>query len=128
MEYDADRYEARLAGSEHFEETCFRLHWLGYGLQDYLRNQMMVRASGENTGNPIQDFVRHCESLSEYDEKRIMKQIKKAESGWFDTHPSDTDRIESARRENAPGVFRSELPAEVIFQKFDDMCISLMRV
>jgi len=126
MEFDADRYEARLAGSKTFEETCFRLHWLGYGMEDFFRNHMIRQSTGQETGNPIRDFVYHCDTLSKYDEKRVRRRIRKAKTGLLDTHPADTERIENAQRENASGVFKSDLPAAAVFQKFDQLCMSLM--
>lgn len=125
MEFDADRYEYRLAGSAAFEETTFRLQWLGYGMQDYFRNTMH-RAPGEQTGNPIRDFVRHCESLTEKDRKRVRRRMEKSTTGFFDVHPADSERIAMAQKENAPGVFTSQLPADAIFKNFDTMCAQMM--
>lgn len=128
MEFDADRYEARLAGSKTFEETCFRLHWLGYGMQDYFRNHAVLAETGKETGNPVRDFVMHCDSMSKYDEKRVRRRIRKSKTGLLDTHPADPERIENALRENADGVFKSDLPAEAVFQNFDLLCLGLMKL
>lgn len=128
MEFDADRYEARLAGSKTFEETCFRLHWLGHGMQDFFRNAAVRPPSGQETGNLIRDFVNHCDSLGEHDEKRIHRRIKKEKTGWLDTHPADSERIASAQREDTDEVFQSDLPAEAVFQNFDQLCLGLMRI
>ncbi|OAI52680.1 hypothetical protein AYO47_01175 [Planctomyces sp. SCGC AG-212-M04] len=46
---------------------------------------------------------------------------------WLDTHPSTNDRIDAAKRENAPGVFHCDLPADVVFNGFDELCLSLQR-
>lgn len=128
MEYDADRYEARLAGSKTFQETCFRLHWLGYGMQDYSRNLAVAPPTGKETGNPIRDFVIHCDAMSEYDEKRVRRRIRKSKTGLLDTHPADPERIENALREDTEGVFKSDLPAEAVFQNFDLLCLNLMKL
>ena len=37
----------------------------------------------------------------------------------FATHPANRDRIASAARERAPGLFQTEAPATVLFQDFD---------
>ena len=124
MEYDADRYETRLAGSQNFEQTCFQLRRLAYGLNDFMKT-MRMHGPEATTGNPVRDLMQHCDSLSEEDEERIQRRIKKAKTGLFDTHPADSQRIEEAMRENAEGVFHSDLPAEAVFQKFDRMCASL---
>ena len=40
-------------------------------------------------------------------------------SGLLDTHPSNGDRIRAARRAAEPGVFQCDLPATVLFSRFD---------
>jgi Zn-dependent protease with chaperone function len=126
MEFDADRHEARLAGSASFEGTCLRLHWLTYGLNDFLKSRMVRASAGTDTGNPIRDFIQHCSTLNEHDGKRIHRRIQKAKTGWLYTHPADRERIENAARENAPGVFSSKLPAEAVFSSFDRLCLSMI--
>ncbi|MFY9253950.1 MAG: M48 family metalloprotease [Fuerstiella sp.] len=128
MEFDADRYEARLAGSTTFEETSFRLHLMAFGMQDYFRNMMVRQPSAQETGNPIRNFVLHCDSLGEHDVKRIRKRLQKAKTGLLDTHPADPERIANALRENTDGVFQSRLPAEALFQQFDKLCMGMMRI
>jgi len=49
----------------------------------------------------------------------VDKMIADSKASLFDTHPADKDRIESARAEQAPGVFFSDLPATVLFGQFD---------
>jgi hypothetical protein len=45
--------------------------------------------------------------------------INESKTGLFDDHPADSERIASARAEQTPGVFHSDLPATVLFQDFD---------
>src|SRR5262249_32952591 len=49
----------------------------------------------------------------------IDKATAETSTGWFDSHPSDKDRIAAAAAEQAPGVFRSNLPASALFGSFD---------
>jgi hypothetical protein len=42
-----------------------------------------------------------------------------ARTGWFDTHPSDGDRIRKMRLADEPGVFHLEVPATVLFANFE---------
>jgi Zn-dependent protease with chaperone function len=126
MEYDADRYEARLAGSKTFAETSKRLHTLYYGAEQFFKS--LGRRPVEVTGNFVRDIVNHCGTLDDLDEKRMRRRRKKEKTGWFDTHPSTADRIASANEEDAPGIFRSKLPAEAVFHEFDQLCLSLQRI
>lgn len=125
MEYDADRYETRLVGTDTFRETCFRLNWLAYGLEDMYRNRYNWMQREDENLNPVRNFIQHCDSLSEHDQKRMKRRMKKSKTGLLDTHPADTDRIASAEQEDADGVFSSDLPAEAVFQQFDHLCLLL---
>lgn len=127
MEFDADRYEVRLCGSKQFEKTCYRLHCLGFAMQDFFRN-FMIRGGQPSSGNLVRDVVRHCDELPEMDLKRIRKRINKSKTGLLDTHPADSERIAAAEKENAKGVFDSDLPAEALFREFDQLCNRLMMV
>jgi hypothetical protein len=120
------RYEIRLAGTETFIATSKRLHQLNYGAQEFLKALFLGKIT-EASGNLARDMVRHCEALDWVDEKRMKRRLKRQKTGWFDTHPSTNDRIEAAKRENAQGVFHSDLPADVIFNGFDEICLSLQR-
>jgi Zn-dependent protease with chaperone function len=126
MEYDADRYEIRLAGTENFIATSKRLHQLNYGAGQFFRALYLGKIQ-ESSGNLARDMVNHCEKLDWVDEKRMKRRLKKEKTGWFDTHPSTNDRIAAAKRENATGVFHCELPADVVFNGFDELCLSLQR-
>lgn len=128
MEFDADRYETRLSGSEQFGKTCFRLHSLGFAMQDFFRNYMVRAETSERSSNVIRDIVRHCDELSEIDRKKIQKRIHKAKTGLLDTHPADAERIAAAEKESTDGVFNSNLPAEALFRQFDQLCARLMSV
>ena len=123
MEFDADRYEARLAGSETFRKTCLRLQCLNYGLLAYLHGG----PPPDSNGNPIRDIVAYSDSIPGQDLKQIKKHIKKSENGWFDTHPADSERIASAKREEAEGIFHSDLPAETVVKHFDRLCNNLLQ-
>lgn len=128
MEFDADRYETRLSGSPQFAETCFRLHCLGFGMHDFVRNYMVNAGSDSSSPNMIRNIVRHCDELSDIDKKQIRKRIKKGKTELLATHPSDSERIAAAEKEDAQGVFDSDLPAEALFRQFDQLCSRLMTI
>jgi Zn-dependent protease with chaperone function len=112
MEYDADRYEARLAGSDVFAATAGRIRLLGAG-------QAVALARLE------EGWSRRCicddlPALAAAMVPRLPAAVKTAvedpnadakKPGVFDTHPPDRARIASAEREAAPGIFRLERPA-----------------
>ena len=97
MEFDADRHEARLAGSEVFESTSRRIL------------QLTVAAQGAQSD--LGEFYREgrlCDDLPkliEHNYQQFTPEVidkldrisRDATTGLLVTHPCDTDRIASAR-------------------------------
>lgn len=118
MEYDADKYEARLAGSDVFESTTRRMRELG--LADYITNSMIASCS-ERAGLP--DNLPLCLSKVARDlppdvEAVTDQMINEGTTGWLDSHPADRDRIAAARKQQAAGIFHIERPAKALLKDF----------
>ena len=122
MEYDADRYEARVAGSETFAQTADRLLVLSLAsqgahsdlVQSWQTNRLaddLPRLILENVGELQQ---AHSAVLAAARESSARETTKA-----FATHPANRDRIASAARERAPGLFQIEAPATVLFHDYD---------
>lgn len=122
MEFDADMHETRLAGSETFRSTSRELQRLGFAYGEALN-----RAGRAHRDGQLPDDIP---ALMRYERKRtkpeiiaeIDKQAQLAKTGFFDTHPSDSDRIARAEAEAAPGLYKVEVPASELFQHFDAIC------
>jgi Zn-dependent protease with chaperone function len=122
MEYDADRYEARLAGAAAYAETARKILLLqlvtnaAYGLAD---------SSWAKTGRLPDDLSALILSLSSCippaDFRKIEKELEKSRTGLFDTHPAHGERLASVRREGAPGVFHLDGSASQLFKDFPKM-------
>jgi Zn-dependent protease with chaperone function len=122
MEFDADRHEARLAGSEVFESTS--------------RSIFLLSVAAQGAQSDLGDFYREgrlCDNLPKlilHNYREFTPDVlhkldtisSETKTGWLDTHPCDTERIASAKGENAPGIFQIELPASVLFADFDSTC------
>lgn len=121
MEYDADRYEARLAGSETFALTVRQLRRLNaaqYGAFAYL-NEMWKDG---RLANDLPAFIAtKLEKLPVDFTRQDEEHLAKTKTGLFDTHPADQDRIASAAREQAQGLFRLDAPATALFQNLDNI-------
>lgn len=124
MEFDADRFEARLVGSDTFEETIYRLMELHYAVHRMAIGQFAIERA---TGNITRDALTRCQELTDAERQNIRRKVRKMKVGWFSTHPSFRSRIDSVKRSPNPGVFQSDLPATVVFQNFDELCLSLQR-
>ena len=119
MEFDADRYEARVAGSEAFESTALKLQGLGLAAQ---RAQHDLGGFWSEARLP-DDFPKliqeNYRTFSKDALSRIRTGVLERRAGWWDTHPADKERIESARHEGAPGLVLPEVSSTVLFSDFD---------
>jgi Zn-dependent protease with chaperone function len=119
MEYDADRYETRLAGTEAFAGTARQLLLLNLATNGAYA---LAAASWHKTGRLPDDLsaliVTLAEGVPPAEFRKIEQEQHKGKTSFFDTHPADGDRLASARRENAPGVFHLDGPATQLFKDF----------
>jgi Zn-dependent protease with chaperone function len=119
MEYDADRYETRLAGTEKFKETTGRLVQLGLASQIAFGLANCCWSRKRQLPNDLAELIITLDSSVAASElKKIESELMKSKTGLFDTHPANGDRIENARRENAPGIFHLDGPATRLFSDF----------
>lgn len=127
MEYDADSYEAKVAGSDSFESTAARLKVLNVATQVAFED---VRQSW--TGNRLPEnlplLINHkAASLSGDMHQKLADASAATKTGWFDTHPCDVDRVRAARALSEPGVFRVEEPATGLFADFAETSKAITR-
>jgi hypothetical protein len=121
MEYDADRYEARMVGADVFAETMTRLGELGLASQGAYADL----ATSWNDRRLPNDLPR----LILANVPQIPAEVREAfraanlqrKTGTFDTHPADKDRIAHARREGSEGILRIGGPATDLFSNFDGL-------
>lgn len=122
MEYDADRYEARLAGSKTFAKTQRRLLLLGLATNG--ANFVAARSwflTGKLPDDLSSLILGISEGISKKEFRKIEKQEEKTTTGFFDSHPAHAERLANARKENAEGLFRLEGPATELFREFPKM-------
>jgi Zn-dependent protease with chaperone function len=121
MEFDADRYQARVAGSDEFRRTIARLPMLieAYGkAMETLSKTWVEKQLGDNLPELV---VAHVGQIHKEHSERPQEQSRKAKTGLFDTHPAVGDRIANAARENTPGIFRIEGSATLLFMRFREL-------
>ncbi len=120
MEYDADSYEIKIAGSVASEAATRR----GAELMEALgRSYKEMRTVWNLSRRLPEDFpaylaLQHSRIPLAFRE-RIQDTLGLTRTGLFDTHPSDGDRIRRARQAGEPGVFYLDRPASVLFSRFD---------
>ena len=127
MEYDADSYETKLAGSDAFESTANQLNVLNVATSaayDDVRQSWAANRLPEN----LPWLIHHKAGALPPDvQEKLSTATISGKTRWFDTHPCDADRIRAARRLNEPGVFQLALPASQLFSSFDDLSKTITR-
>lgn len=127
MEYDADSYEAKVAGSDAFESTAARLQELNVASQFALEEARQSWTSNRLPENlPL--LVEHKAATLPGDiRQKLLSSGDSTKTGWFDTHPCDADRVKAARALNEPGVFQVERPARGLFADFAETSKAVTR-
>jgi len=119
MEYDADRYETRLAGTEAFVEASRRLLLLELASNSAFG---LAFESWSKTGKLPDDLstliLAMAERIPREEFRRIEQELASGKTGFFDTHPAHGERLASARREAAEGAFHLERATAQLFKDF----------
>jgi Zn-dependent protease with chaperone function len=120
MEYDADSYEIKLAGSQAFESTMRRFHVLGVTLDRTYKDMRSMWNIGKRLPENFPAyFMNYATAMPETERVRLEDTMGLQATGIFDTHPSNGDRIRRARQAGEPGVFQIEAPASALFSSFE---------
>jgi Zn-dependent protease with chaperone function len=121
MEYDADRHEARVAGSESFARVGHKLVVLGAARQ--AAGSLQERWwQGRRLADDVPALVVAAAARLEArpaDVQQILEQALAQKTGWFDTHPALRDRLASAAHAAEPGAITLEAPASVLFSDLE---------
>ncbi|MFK7779201.1 MAG: M48 family metallopeptidase [Gimesia sp.] len=118
MEFDADRYETRLAGSRCFASTSKKLMLLGVANQGALSDLGQFYSEGRLVDNLPALININLKKLPESVVQAVDAAIQQETTGWLDTHPATLERIASAEKEDAEGIFRLKAPATILLSDF----------
>ena len=118
MEFDADHYETQLSGSNGFAETAERLRLLSIGWQRAIAQQQQA-FEGKRLVDDLPGLIAiETQRLPGEAREALQKAARESKTGWFDTHPSDADRVRAAEAEATGGVLSGEVPARELFADF----------
>jgi Zn-dependent protease with chaperone function len=125
MEYDADGYETRLAGSEAFARTAAKLQHLNAAWQ-VAGQKIQESWTSHRLPENLPAFVNACTRNTPAE---LREKIESAgrKTRFLDTHPCDADRTKAARALKQPGIFHDQKPASELFQDFDGLCRAATR-
>ncbi len=119
MEFDADRCEIHVAGSDGMEQTTIRLQELGVTMNGLHREMEKTWRTSHRLPDNVPVLVGyHVSRLPEDVRQELANSIAGGKTGWLDTHPSDMDRISAARRIAAPGLFNEDAHSTGLLENF----------
>lgn len=119
MEYDADGYEIRLAGSAAFAATIRRLAVLRAALVQANKEAAAMWHLGRHLPDNFPAYLLYHESRMPLALRQAeAAKDERAKTKAFDSHPSDGDRLRRARETNDPGIFGEEQPATALFAHY----------
>ncbi|MDB6121335.1 MAG: heat shock protein HtpX [Pedosphaera sp.] len=118
MEYDADSYETKLAGSNAFAATTAKLRSLSLASQ-FAYHEMQESWRNRRLPENLPLFINVSTNSIPPDVKaKVEEASAKTKTGIFDTHPADADRIRAAQALSQPGVFHLDEAATNLFNDF----------
>lgn len=118
MEFDADCYEARLAGSDCFESTTRKMALLNAATQGAYVDLDEFAQEGRLADDLPRLIASNVGQLKPAVVELVNKAVDEETTELFATHPASRDRIDRAREEQAPGIFHVELPGAALFRDF----------
>lgn len=128
MEFDADRYQARLTGADNFEKTFDRIVALSAAhslVMGDLADAWKDRRLGDDLPGLIAAKVDEMPRELREAVKTLADERKTA---VFSTHPTDRARKKRVRKENAVGVLRATGPASALFMNFESACKGITQI
>lgn len=131
MEFDADRYEARVAGSEIFKDTCWRMRVMEVATH-LTRAQLQMAWHEQRLADNLPSLIAfNANDLPRPVMEHVRKTVARTQTAWHDTHPADMERMARVAREKAPGVYHQALPSTMLLQAFQErarrMSLSMYR-
>jgi Zn-dependent protease with chaperone function len=120
MEFDADRLETQVVGSATFAATTRRFHLLNVAWQRALAHQQETFAADRLVDNLPGLIAMTANRLPEKVRQDVQQTIEGGRTRWFDTHPSDRDRISASNALARVGALESDGAATLLFQDFSE--------
>ncbi|HWF19325.1 MAG TPA: M48 family metalloprotease [Verrucomicrobiae bacterium] len=122
MEFDADRYETRLSGSEGFPATTRRLRQLNLGSDAAIKQIRDKWSKERKLFDQIPDFmVSRADEITAEAQEKLHASLSRRRTRLFDMHPSDDERVQHALAAREPGIFHSTMPAACLFADFSEL-------
>lgn len=117
MEFDADRYEVELTGSQGYRVVAEKMRILSAGHAAASNMAERGLSEGRLPDNIPMLTKAAAESFDAKTRDAIVAEIQEVNRSVFDTHPPDRERIAAAHRLDKPGVFRNPESAHKLLRE-----------
>ncbi|MBO1319025.1 M48 family metalloprotease [Acanthopleuribacter pedis] len=124
MEYDADRYEARLIGMDVFTETTRELFYIQLAHELAMNELLLYVPEGKLVDNLAAFTAYHRQRISGETLRRFNQLQAETTRSLSDSHPTFQKRIENVRKAGGQAILVSEERATSLFQDFSELCRS----
>lgn len=123
MEFDADRYEATVAGSACFADTSLRLRAVDRALAQVDRRNREAWQEGKLVVDLPAAVAATLARWQPKDWDQVALDLQgDHDTRYWDSHPADQARIAHAEALRAPGVVLDDAPATRLFAEFPAVC------
>ena len=119
MEFDADRYEVQLAGSDHFRETSYRMRLLNHTFNAVMSDLSEMWEERRLVDDLPALIVKNAKEYDKDWRAEIEREMQESTTTIFDSHPGDIQRIQRAEAARAEGIFHLKLPARHLLKEYD---------
>jgi Zn-dependent protease with chaperone function len=125
MEYDADCYEVRLAGTDAFERVSLKLQHLN-AAGEFSYQKVRESWNGRRLPENLPAFINTCVRNTPPEMRKKVEDAGR-KTRFLDSHPCDADRVKAARALDEPGLLRGDKPASDLFKDFGGLCCAATR-
>jgi Zn-dependent protease with chaperone function len=122
MEFHADLYAIRVAGSDAFAESVITFAGGNAAVQKALQICHRISADGRYPDDLAALTAAYFHRIPEADKQELARQSRYTIGLGYDSHPDDTDRLERSDREHDPGVLHETGEARDLFTNFPELC------
>jgi hypothetical protein len=122
MEFNADEYEISFVGSETFIQGMRRARQLNLGMDVAMKRLLDNWSAKGKLFDQLPKLVVSCANeISAESQGRLHAAISARGTRFFDSHPSDAERIQRATAAAQPGIFHAVAPATTLFANFPEL-------
>jgi len=122
MEFNADRYEVAVAGTESFCRATEKLPLLLVAMGAVMNElERMWHENRLADDLPAMVCLRETQMPEAIRKKVVEQNREQKKSKWYDSHPSASQRVGAAKKVNSPGMIKVSGPATLLFKDFKDL-------